>query len=254
MTATIMSDRPHSTYKGAAHLRGGVSLASRETMISVATRLAAVGVCLGLGVLACGSGSLKSDGGSSGGATAGTGGGGSAGTGGQLSACTLSGSGAGGAGGSSVVKDWMDLGCLRDLVAPCTCGYDTTSEASACGACYPPGVMVSTAQQTSCGVVDGGVVGNESLTITTVRRPDGSVCFTVEESCLCNQLCEFVSSTFKNPAGQVVARGSHGLTRPSLHCETTGETCGGGTAGIGGGLSERCQVAIQMSCPQGSCR
>lgn len=122
---------------------------------------------------------------------AGTGGGG-AGTGGA-------GTGGGGAGtGGGAAPS-----CLRDLFAACATDGACVFQLGDAGAssrqvCYASGVKARTTGA-SCSSTP------PDSSMTTVTKPDGSLCYTVETQLIYGHACEGGASTWKDAAGTVVA-------------------------------------------------
>jgi hypothetical protein len=196
-----------------------------------------------LALLACGScgGSSLGGAGGSGGpggtsSTGGTGGsGGTSSTGGTGgSGGTSSTGGTGGSGGTSGgVGGGPDAGvgqeaqlprCLADLVAQCTCKVTTE-----CGVetCFASGVTTKTTAP------DGGscnLTGDAAE--TRVLKPDGSLCYSVRISSRSDTACEILSYSWRDAAGQEVAKayGYQQLTTscfnvtPTITCTVSGET------------------------------
>jgi hypothetical protein len=150
--------------------------------------------------------------GGTGGTTAGSGNAGTGGTGHQ--------GGTGGFGGKPPPSCLTDLLATCPLAGSCQVRYTGTSQKS----CFAGGETVSVVSDYSC-------QGTSTQSGTTeVRRADGTLCYSIEWSCLCGRDCTR-ATIWKNGAGEVVARGlvdrntSHPAWTVSVACEATAETC-----------------------------
>ena len=95
----------------------------------------------------------------------------------------------------------------------------------------------------------------------TVRKPDGSVCYTLEWTCACQFQCEG-AVTWKDPAGRVVATGTTSVAAQSMTCAGSGETasasCGPSPSEPGcnpwpAGVLVYGYLNLPQSCDPGSC-
>lgn len=171
-----------------------------------------------------GVGGARSDGGQGGhGGGTGTGGGGT-GTAGGGGTGTAGGGGMGtaGGGGSSLFPS-----CLRQLLAACpqegACTVPQVTEAGLVSyTCYASGVrVVATLSSFEC-TSDGG----QKTSTTEVRKPDGSVCYSMEERYDAAMACEGGTRTWRDDLGKEVAVESYGFQRWSISCSLTAETTG----------------------------
>lgn len=114
-------------------------------------------------------------------------------------------------------------GCLRELVAACTC-----QGPGICGGqqtCFSVGVTTATT------VPDGGPCNfSAEYTETKVFKADGSLCYSVRSLAGVDTACESASFSWLDAAGQVVASAdgflassSCGSQTPPVTCAATGE-------------------------------
>ena len=131
------------------------------------------------------------------------------------------------------------LGCLGKLLDGCistdACRVSVPGQFPAC---YSDGTIVDFQVSNGC---TGDGVGR-----ATVTRPDGSVCYTVENAI--GYFCESETLTWKNASGQVVATGSFSGDSAKVTCaDGTPETICTGTEGCLGSFWYR------PKCQQGAC-
>ena len=165
--------------------------------------------------------------GTSGGSSAGTSGGSSAGTSGGSSGGSTGGSSGGSTGGSSAGIGGRPPmpSCLADLIAPCPLGGACTFSRNASGNgdryCYASGTKFSVVANSTCSAP------TNSMATSTVRKPDGSICYTVETIWYYNSACEAGTITWKDAQGQVVATAATNISMTTVTCtgESAGTTC-----------------------------
>jgi hypothetical protein len=151
---------------------------------------------------------------------------------------------AGDAGAMAVVPS-----CLRDLLAACPAGGDCRSGVTDGGLqtllCYAGGVQADQALTGSC---SGGAVN--ALLVIDVRKPDGSPCYTYEDSM--GFLCIGQAITWRDPSGAVVATQISGAESSTVTCAASGETfsCGVSTPG---NLCSLGPIAPNQNCQPGGC-
>ncbi len=203
--------------------------------------------------LACGS-SLDNHMGAGGGAGINTGQAGTGGTQGQLGGTTGTGGAPGGTAGTGFggAPPVPPPRCLLDLIATCplagACQYNAVNGLDQ-KFCFASGETVS--------VVGTSGAGQLAVSVTEVRRSDGTLCYSIET--VCGTVCESGSYTWRNAAGAVVARGQHSGYATSVTCEATGETCNGGTSASDPTGWESCATlavtspAAGLGCTPGSC-
>jgi hypothetical protein len=96
--------------------------------------------------------------------------------------------------------------CLQNLVTACPLAAACTFSRSAGGAadryCFASGATLEIMQVTFC---DAAMTVPAATTVQTVRKADGSVCYTVESTCVCSMGCEQTNVTWRDAAGQAVA-------------------------------------------------
>jgi hypothetical protein len=175
-------------------------------------RIAALVGAVALAAVGCGSSARPG--------TPGAGGGGSAGSG-------LAGSGGAPTGGSGGQDGGVPAtpSCLAQLAAPCliggACTY--TADPNIGGKddwCFGSGVRLSSDPVTSC----NGPQETIETTNLTVRKPDGSICYTLEWTCNCANGCADTGAvTWKDPAGNVVATGHTTNQSTSISCASAGD-------------------------------
>jgi hypothetical protein len=156
--------------------------------------------------------------------TPGTGGGGPTGTGGSVagSGGVAATGGSGGHGGVPAAPS-----CLAQLASSCllggACTYSTDPNIGGKFEwCFGSGARVSREPITYCGSDPPQM--NEATRLT-IRKPDGSVCYTLEWTCSCQDPCvETGAVTWKDPAGNVVATGQTTYQSTRISCARGGET------------------------------
>ncbi|HMF42358.1 MAG TPA: hypothetical protein VKQ32_16915 [Polyangia bacterium] len=165
--------------------------------------------------IACGGNLNRLDGG--------TAGGGAAGTGGSQDG-TLGTGGTSGTGGAPVGPP---PSCVLDLIASCPLTGSCQDELSDGGQmekwCFDNGATVSETTSGNC----SGTTGQTTI-VQEARRADGTLCYSIEDTCYCGMFCEEHTLTWKNGAGTVVATGTFELGFTStVTCAATGESCSG---------------------------
>jgi len=169
---------------------------------------------------------------------------GSAGSAGSAGGAGSGGSGAGGTAG------WVIPSCLADLMRTCPTSGMCREARDPDGAnhriCYASGVKVTT-PSSSCSA------GGRSL--TRVTKPDGSLCYTLEESGVTmGMACENGSYTWRDAANKVVATGGFagGLGGRYLMvvCPGTGEQ---NTCSTAAECPDRSDFPFGVLCEQGGC-
>ena len=113
--------------------------------------------------------------------------------------------------------------CLKNLMAACPTGGGactrTTVDAGSEEYAFDSGVRVTSTTQPMPGFnyCFGGP------TVVTVRKPDGSVCYSLESYAFKQQACEYWTLTWRDASGATVATGSTGpgsgaASNPSIAC------------------------------------
>jgi hypothetical protein len=139
--------------------------------------------------------------------------------------------------------------CLQGLLAACPTGGVCRSGATDGGAatllCYGGGVQ---AVQTLTGSCSGGAVN--ALLVIDVRKPDGSPCYTYEDSM--GFLCIGQAITWRDPSGAVVATQTSGAESSVVTCASDGTSfsCGVSTPG---NLCSLGPIAPNQNCQPGGC-
>jgi hypothetical protein len=82
-------------------------------------------------------------------------------------------------------------------------------------------------------------------TVVTVRKPDGSVCYSLESYALQWQACEYTYLTWRDASGAAVASGSTGGHVPAA----TSITCGGASNDCPGLATSRCCTLNRFGAP-----
>jgi len=112
--------------------------------------------------------------------------------------------------------------CLKNLMAACPTDGEctrTTVDAGSEEYAFDSGVRVTSTTQPMPGFnyCFGGP------TVVTVRKPDGSVCYSLESYAFIQQACEYSTLTWRDASGATVATGSTGpgsgaASNPSIAC------------------------------------
>ena len=112
--------------------------------------------------------------------------------------------------------------CLKNLMAACPTDGEctrTTVDAGSEEYAFDSGVRVTSTTQPMPGFnyCFGGP------TVVTVRKPDGSVCYSLESYAFKQQACEYWTLTWRDASGATVATGSTGpgsgaASNPSIAC------------------------------------
>jgi hypothetical protein len=153
-----------------------------------------------------------------------TGRGGASGTGGGSAAGTGGASGSGGAAGTDGIP--ATPGCLAPFAAACPIAGACTWGGGGVVAgddyryCFASGTQLTRHLTAACG--SDPPVASEMNTVT-VRKPDGSICYSLEWTCACQFECEGMV-IWKDPAGKVVATGTTSVAGKSITCTASGET------------------------------
>ena len=150
--------------------------------------------------------------------TPGTGGGGGIGGGGGAG-------GRGGAGGSGesppIPACLAPFAAACPIAGTCTWGGGSRVRRRLPFYCFGSGTRLTREVTIAC-TTEPPMPTNE-VNKVTVRKPDGSVCYTLEWTCACQFQCEG-AVTWKDPAGQVVATGTTSVAGKSITCAGSGET------------------------------
>jgi len=158
--------------------------------------------------------------------------------------------------GGNYYREAGDLPCLKALFAQCP----TSGSCRAAGdlrdgpawACYDTGAYVlSDAVENSCETATRGT----QLSRTHVYKPDGSVCYTYDWSCICQYFCETAQAVWRDPNGTIIATATSGLTT-TVQCASGGETCPNDPDADNPDQSQRssCRIAPPLDgCTEGSC-
>jgi len=187
-----------------------------------------------------------------GGGTAGTAEGGAVGTGGSQGGTTGTGgtTAVGGTGGSSTIDGGPvqePPSCLVDLLATCpltgSCQYNSSDGGLGEKWCFDSGLTVSLTASGRCGMAD--VV----KTVQEVRRADGTLCYSIEDTRLGGHGCEGDDYVWKDSAGTVIASGNCDTTDNGgiAVCASTGEQGWCGSGAVRFPLSG--SVCTQGTCP-----
>lgn len=94
--------------------------------------------------------------------------------------------------------------CLRALIAECphepACTFESPDSARK-NICYASGTRVTETALQTCAVSGGP---REARHLNEARKPDGSLCYTIESSCVCGHACETGTTRWSDGAGRTV--------------------------------------------------
>ena len=158
--------------------------------------------------------------------------------------------------GGNYYREAGDLPCLKALFAQCP----TSGSCRAAGdlrdgpatACYDTGASVGLdAVENSCATATRGT----QISRIRVSKPDGSLCYTYEWSCICQYFCEWGQAVWRDASGTIVATQSSSSTN-TIQCASGGETCPNDPDADNPDQSQRssCRIASPLDgCTEGSC-
>jgi len=140
--------------------------------------------------------------------------------------------------------------CLKNLMAACPTDGECTRTTVDAGSetVFASGVRVTSTTQPGPTGFDYCFGGS---TVVTVRKPDGSVCYSVESHALQGEACESWYLTWRDASGATIAGGSTGPYYPL----STSIACTGGPSKTCEGGPQCCTLGIpscQSTCSVGN--